>query len=65
MTEVQVLPQTPVEPVQAAPPNLPPEEWAALRAEDKKAGAAIVCIMGAIFILGLIGYTVICLVAAE
>jgi hypothetical protein len=63
MTEVQVSPQAAVEQAQAPHPNLSPEEWAALRAEDRQAGAAIVGIMATIFILGLVGYTVICLVA--
>ncbi len=63
LTEVEVLLHAPVEKPQAPRPNLPPEEWAVLRAADKHAGTTIVCIMGTIFILGLIGYTAICLVA--
>jgi hypothetical protein len=64
MTKVQELPQAPVEKAPIPQAGLSPAEWAQLRTEDKQAAAAIVCLMGTIFILGLIGYTVICLVAA-
>ena len=50
----------------ASPPLLPfaPEEQAGLQAEDRQAALMVVSIMTAIFTLGLIGYTMVCFVAA-
>jgi hypothetical protein len=53
----------------AVPPARPlpfaPPEVAAFRAEDRAAATAIVGIMAGIFTLGLIGYVVICFLAAH
>jgi hypothetical protein len=42
-----------------------PPEVAVLRAEDRAAATAMVGIMAGIFTLGLIGYLVICFLAAR
>jgi hypothetical protein len=39
-----------------------PAEWEVLRAEDKQAAKHIVWLMQGIFIMGLIGYSIICLI---
>jgi hypothetical protein len=39
-----------------------PAEWDVLRAEDKQAATHIVWLMQGIFIMGLIGYFIICLI---
>jgi hypothetical protein len=53
-------PGPPARPLPFAPP-----EVAGLRAEDRAAATAIVGLMAGIFTLGLIGYLVICFLAAH
>jgi hypothetical protein len=38
-------------------------EWEALQASDREAAKHIVCLMGGVFILGLIGYFIIAMIA--
>jgi hypothetical protein len=40
--------------------HFPDAEWEALQASDRQAARNIVCLMGGIFILGLIGYLLVC-----
>ena len=42
-------------------PTFTVTEWKALQAQDKQAAWSIVALMGGIFVLGLIGYALICL----
>jgi hypothetical protein len=40
-------------------------EWAALQSSDREAARNIVCLMGGVFILGLIGYFIIAMIVAS
>lgn len=61
---VQAAPGLPTSHAVPAPSEMFSDaEWAELRRQDKKAGAIIVSIMGAIFTIGVLLYTAIALVA--
>jgi hypothetical protein len=47
-----------------SPPRFPPAEWEVLRRDDRAAAGAIVGIMGSIFTIALIMYTVIAVIVA-
>jgi hypothetical protein len=36
-------------------------EWQQLQADDAKGGRAVICLMGGIFVMGIILYTIVCL----
>ena len=36
-------------------------EWQQLQADDAKAGRAVICLMGGIFVIGIILYTIVAL----
>jgi hypothetical protein len=63
MTHAQ--PSDPHAPTSAAAHTLfPPGEWEALQADDRQTARYVVCLLVGIFVLGLIGYTIIAIIAA-
>jgi hypothetical protein len=48
----------------AAHTLFPPGEWEALQADDRQTAKYVVCLLVGIFVLGLIGYTIVALIAA-
>jgi hypothetical protein len=43
----------------------PAAEWEALQASDREAARNIVCLMGSVFLAGLVGYLIIALIVAS